>query len=136
MRLANTALAVASTLSLATLLACAPGLEGRYRLSGDFEGPEYARFSGELQVDDQGQGYALLDLADHPSVRVPLCKVQRSEQELTFTVERAYPPGRTCDGIARPLELRADIGGHVLAGEVRDDSGRAIGIWRATRRLE
>lgn len=136
MRLLTLALSVAAVAVFASLVACAPGLEGRYRISGDFEQPDYARFTGDLHVDDEGQGYVLLDLADHPSVRVPLCRVERGEGAISFVIEQAYPPGRTCDGIARPLVLRGSLGGHVIAGEVRDETGRAVGLWRATRKLD
>lgn len=136
MRLPSSALALTFAVVPVLLAGCAPGLEGRYRLSGDFEAPEYARFAGELHVDDAGQGYALVDLADHPSVRLTLCDVKRTEDSLAFVIERAYPPGRTCDAIARPLVLRGAIGGHVIAGEVRDETGKALGLWRATRKLD
>jgi hypothetical protein len=136
MRPVNLVLSLAAAAALTSLVACAPRLEGRYRISGDFEQPQYARFRGDLHVDDQGQGHVLLDLADHPSVRVPLCRVERSEDAISFVIERAYPPGRTCDGIARPLALRGSFGGHVIAGEVRDETGRAVGLWRATRKLD
>ena len=117
-------------------LGCAPGLEGAWRFSGDYEQAQYSRFSGELQLDDTGTGHALVDVADHPSVRVPLCEVQRTETTLSFVIDGAYPPGRTCDAISRPLSLRADVGTHVIAGEVRSPEGQVMGLWRALRKLQ
>lgn len=120
----------------AALVACAPGLEGRYRISGDYDEPEYTRFQGELHVDDDGKGYALVDVADQPSVRIPLCNVQRTEKTLSFVVDRAYPPSRTCDAITIPLTLQGDIGGHVLVGSIEDADGERVGLWRAFRKFE
>jgi hypothetical protein len=115
---------------------CAPGLEGRYQLSGDLDRPEYARFQGELHVDDDGKGYALLDIADQPTVRLPLCQTKRTEGTLIFDVDGSYPPGRTCDALTRTLSFRGDIGGHVLTGEVTDPEGTRLGLWRALRNLD
>lgn len=128
--------ATATATAAAAVLGCAPGLEGRYRLTGDYDQPEYARFQGELHVDDEGKGYALLDIADQPTVRLPLCQTKRTEEKLIFAVDGAYPPSRACDALTRPLTFQGEFGGHVVAGEVKDAEGTRIGLWRAVRKFD
>ena len=119
-------------LALSCWCGCAPGLAGEWRASGHTGVAD--AFEMKLTFQSEEAGRAKFATQDRGERAGPICDIRRAEQLVTFVVDTEA--NTTCTALSRPLGFRGTLGQDIIAGQIYDSRGEAIGIWRARRQVK